>query len=134
MNGGEPEPQDPERWLGYAEEDLRAARMFHERGDFSPRHACWYAQQSAEKALKAVVLTVQPLARKTHNMADLLPSPAGSIVSTADLNHLTDLVETARYPDATPTPTEADARRAVDVAGTIYDFVAAEFERRGAIN
>lgn len=134
MNGGEPEPQDPERWLGYAEEDLRAARMFYERVDFSPRHACWYAQQSAEKALKAVVLEDRPLAPRTHIMADLWPPTGGSIVSTADLAHLTRLVETARYPDAVPAPTETDARRALDVAGTIYDFVAAEFERRGAIN
>ena len=132
MNGGEPEPQDPERWLGYAEEDLRAARLFQERVDFSPRHACWYAQQSAEKALKAVRLTDRPMAPKTHNLADLWPIAAGSIVSTADLDHLTALVETARYPDALPPPTEADARRAIGVAGTIYDFVAAEFARRGA--
>lgn len=132
MNGGEPEPQDPERWLGYAEEDLRAARLFQGRTDFSPRHACWYAQQSAEKALKAVGMADRPRAPKTHNLADLRPPSVASIVSTDDLNHLTALVESARYPDAVPVPTEADARLAIDVAGTIYDFVAAEFQRRGA--
>lgn len=132
MNGAEPDPQDPERWLGYAEEDLRAARMFQGRTDFSPRHACWYAQQSAEKVLKAVGLLDRRLTPKTHNLADLWPPSAGSIVSAADLERLSRMVETARYPDAVPVPTETDAHRAVSVAGTIYDLVAAEFQRRGA--
>lgn len=134
MNGSETEPEDPDSWLSYAEEDLRAARMFQGRADFSPRHACWYAQQSAEKALKALILEGQPLASKTHNMARLWPAPAVSSVSRDDLDYLTTLVETARYPDALPVPTDADARRAVGLAGTIYDLVAAEFARRGAIN
>ena len=131
MNGDEPDPQDPERWLGYAEEDLRAARLFEGHVDFSPRHACWYAQQSAEKALKAVILVDHPLAPKTHSMAHLWPPSAGFVVGSDDLNFLTRLVETARYPDAVPVPTVEDARRAVGLAGTIYDFVAAEFQRRG---
>ena len=130
MNGAEPDPQDPERWLGYAEEDLRAARLFQGRTDFSPRHTCWYAQQSAEKALKALGLLDRRLTTKTHDMAALWPTSAGSNVSTAELDYLTTLVERGRYPDALPVPTEGDARRAVTIAGTIYDYVAAEFERR----
>lgn len=134
MNGADPGPYDPVRWLSYAEEDLRVARMFRGRVEFTPRHACWYAQQSSEKALKAVGLIDQRGSSRTHAIADLWPPSAGSIVSSADLEYLARLVETGRYPDAFPVPTVADASRAVALAGTIYDFVAAEFERRGTSN
>lgn len=42
------------RWLRYAREDLTVAETLLNQDDLIPRHACWLAQQSAEKALKAV--------------------------------------------------------------------------------
>ncbi len=44
------------RWLQYAREDLRAAAEILGREVFLPRHACWMAQQAAEKVLKAVLV------------------------------------------------------------------------------
>jgi len=41
-----------ERWLLTAEEDLQAVRMLLDGGMYS--QACFYAQQSAEKAVKAL--------------------------------------------------------------------------------
>jgi len=41
-----------ERWLGTAEEDLRAAKVLLEAGMYA--HACFAAQQCGEKAVKAL--------------------------------------------------------------------------------
>ena len=46
---------DTARWLRYAEEDLTTAETFLGHPHVPPRQACWFAQQSAEKALKAAL-------------------------------------------------------------------------------
>ena len=43
---------EAQRWLNTAIEDMQAARVLQERNLFS--HACFQAQQCAEKALKAM--------------------------------------------------------------------------------
>lgn len=47
------------RWLRYAQEDLVAAEAMVGQPKMAPRHACWLAQQAAEKALKAVLVFLQ---------------------------------------------------------------------------
>lgn len=42
------------RLLEYARNDLQAASVILSRNDVAPRTACFLAQQSAEKALKAI--------------------------------------------------------------------------------
>jgi HEPN domain-containing protein len=52
MNG--PELQsEARRWLRFAQEDLRVAERLLASPDSVPRHVCWFAQQAAEKSLKA---------------------------------------------------------------------------------
>lgn len=132
MNGGDVDASDPHRWLEDAEEDLRAAELFQQRTDFAPRHACWYALQSAEKALKGLTLWERDSVRRTHELVDIASEAVDIPVTEEDLDQLTDYGLGGRYPDADPTPTAEDARRAVAIAGTIYDLVAAEFQRRSA--
>ena len=60
----------PIDWLREAEEDLAAVRN-HLQGSLW-KHACWQAQQAAEKALKAILLKLQGSIPKTHDLADLL--------------------------------------------------------------
>ena len=43
------------RWLRQAEHDLRIARGHCERGDYSD--SCFMAEQAAQKALKAFLIT-----------------------------------------------------------------------------
>jgi len=43
---------EAQRWLGTAEEDLDAAKVLLREGKYS--HSCFLAQQSGEKALKAL--------------------------------------------------------------------------------
>ena len=132
MNGSDVDASAPRRWLDYAEEDLRAARLFQQRTDFAPRHACWCAQQAAEKALEGLGLLERAQPKRTHRLDVVLTESVDMPVPAADLRHLTESGVAGRYPDTDPAPTAEDARRAVTVAGTIYEFVAAEFQRRGA--
>lgn len=44
------------RWLEYAKDDLQAATVIFSSADVAPRTACFLSQQSAEKALKAILL------------------------------------------------------------------------------
>ena len=41
------------QWFRYAEEDLTTAETFLGHPRVPPRQACWFAQQSAEKASKS---------------------------------------------------------------------------------
>ena len=50
---------DTARWLRYAEEDLITAETLLGHPHVPPRQSCWLAQQSAEKALKAVLIFLQ---------------------------------------------------------------------------
>ena len=50
---------DIARWLRYAEEDLITAETLLQQPHLPPRQSCWYAQQSTEKALKAVLIFLE---------------------------------------------------------------------------
>jgi hypothetical protein len=45
-------PSEAERWISYAESDLKAARALLESPEFFPRQICFFAQQCAEKPSK----------------------------------------------------------------------------------
>jgi HEPN domain-containing protein len=106
-------PPDAQRWLDLAEEDLADAEDLRERGRW--RNACYLAQQAAEKAVKAVLVS-QGTSGWGHDIAALAvqASPASAIRSTdADLAALSTLVTEARYPIDIPEPGEPEARAAV---------------------
>ena len=63
------------RWLRYAEEDLITAEIVLKQPHLPPRQAYWWAQQTIEKALKAIL---------TFGQIDFL--------NTDDLNILWNLV------------------------------------------
>ena len=56
------------RWLRYAEEDLITAETLLAQAHIPPRQACWFAQQAAEKALKAVLIFLQIDFPRTHDL------------------------------------------------------------------
>ena len=65
-------------WLRYAREDLDGAEnVVANLPAFAPRHACFFAQQAAEKALKAVLIYLQIDYPRRHNLdglRDLIPA------------------------------------------------------------
>ena len=56
MSGPDPIVANALRWLRYSTEDLNVARLLFASSPLVPRHVCWLAQQSAEKALKAALV------------------------------------------------------------------------------
>jgi len=55
MNDAELVVQEAQRWLGFAVEDLDAARRLLAERSSAPRHVCRHSQQAAERALKAAL-------------------------------------------------------------------------------
>ncbi|MBI4063039.1 MAG: HEPN domain-containing protein [Elusimicrobia bacterium] len=60
-------------WLKKAEEDYEAAlALFKKRGRKTPDAVCFHAQQTAEKYLKAFLVTHKVKFSKTHDLLELL--------------------------------------------------------------
>ena len=121
----------PDDWLFSAKLDLKAAKVAL-REDI-PNIACFHSHQTAEKAIKAVLLQQSGSVPKMHHLSELL----NKVTSThPELNELEDKVQflnefyvPTRYPDALPgslpecLPSEEAARQAVESAQEILDSV-----------
>jgi HEPN domain-containing protein len=122
------------RWLRYAEEDLLAAEAALEAKGMAPRHACWLAQQSAEKAIKAVLIFLQIDFPRRHDL-DALRNlvPAGWQVreSNPDLTGLTEWAVEARYPGEWPEAVKIDASAAAQQARAVWASVCADLAAHG---
>lgn len=120
---------ESERWLHFAQEDLRMAEMALPATIYN--QACFHAQQCAEKALKGL-LTLQGVAPpRTHQLADLLSllesEPFGEL--GLEILLLDRFYIPTRYPDALPgalpegLPGHHDAEQAVKVAREVLRVV-----------
>lgn len=122
------------RWLRYAEEDLLAAEAALNFEGMAPRHATWLAQQSAEKAIKAVLIFLQIDFPRRHDL-DALRNlvPAGWQVreSHPDLTELTEWAVEARYPGEWPEADDRDARVATQQARAVWTSVCADLASHG---
>ena len=133
----DPDPADALRWLGYSTEDLDVARVLLVSSPLVPRHVCWLAQQSAEKALKAALVLESVAFPFTHDLDALRNRlPENWLVHTthSDLAELTQWAIETRYPGDWPEVTGEDAVRAESEAASLHDSLAAEFERRGLLS
>ena len=61
--------KEAEAWLSISAEDLQSAEVLYERKIF--RMACYHAQQSVEKVLKALLTDREVDFPRTHNILDL---------------------------------------------------------------
>jgi HEPN domain-containing protein len=122
------------RWLRYAYEDLVAAETIVGAPDMAPRHACWLAQQAAEKAIKAVLIFLQIDFPRSHDLdalRNLVPDGWQFKEDHPDLADLTEWTVEARYPGDWPDATEAEARSAVRQARAVWTSVCADLIQRG---
>ncbi len=122
------------RWLRYAEEDLLAAEAVLETRGMAPRHACWLAQQSAEKAIKAVLIFLQFDFPRRHDLDALRNlTPAGWQVreNHPDLTGLTEWAVEARYLGEWPEAVEVDASIAARQARAVWSSVCADLMLHG---
>lgn len=136
MSGPDPAIADALRWLRYSTEDLDVARVLLASSPLVPRHVCWLAQQSAEKALKAALVLEGVAFPFTHDLDALrnrLPENWQVHTTHSDLAELTQWAVETRYPGDWPEVTEEDAARAEGDAASLLDSVAAEFDSRGLL-
>ena len=125
---------DTTRWLRYAEEDLTTVETFLGHPHVPPRQSCWFAQQSAEKALKAALIFLQIDFHRTHNLnvlRDLLPENWQLKITHPDLSDLTRWVIEARYPEDMQGSTTAEATEAVKQARAIWTSVSTALAQHG---
>lgn len=122
------------RWLRYAEEDLRTAESLLGMSHGIPRHACWLAQQAAEKALKAVLTSLQIEFPRTHDLdalRNLVPDGWQLKDNHPDLVNLTEWTVEASYPGHWAEPTDEEARVAVEQARAVWISVTTELAEHG---
>jgi len=116
------ERPEHEEWLRAALEDLGTARILLAAPGGMPGAVIYHAQQSAEKALKAVLVFQSTRVPRTHDL-DLLRSMvsgyADTNVADGELNWLTRSGTGGRYPDMHIDADGEDAARAVEIAKII---------------
>lgn len=84
------------------------------------------AQQSAEKALKAVLVSHGidfPRTHDLHLLRSLLPSGLSHEPALIDLGELTVWAVESRYPGDWPEATAADANRAVTISHRVLELL-----------
>lgn len=123
------------QWLVYSDEDLRLAAHGFTLAPRCPyRLIAYHAQQCVEKHLKAYLVFHRLDFPYTHNIARLLDLcvPHASWGETLRIaEELTPFAVSARYPGEDEEVTEAEARRAVDIAGRVREVVRAALAQEG---
>ena len=121
------------RWMQYAKSDLDAAYTLLERGDFFPLQICFLAQQTSEKALKAILIFLEIPFPKTHDLdriRELIPEGWQVKEKFPHLYDLSIWAVESRYPSDTPDVVEHEARETLQLAESVFDAVKAELEQR----
>jgi HEPN domain-containing protein len=127
------EPEgEADRWFRFAEEDLRGAIVCLNDTTVPPRHACYFAQQAAEKALKACLIECDFEYPRSHDLdylRNLLP-PEWRIHETHPvLRALTEWNAEARYPGDWPDAVDQDAYSAIAIARAVLDVLRGDMSR-----
>lgn len=131
--GGDPVTEAALHLLQLGSEDLGSAELLLGSESQPPRQACFFAQQAAEKALKAALELEHNDYPRIHQLHELLLLPSSWPLHELELNlkRLSALVIDARYPDVDKLPTRETAVEAVADARLVVDAVVEEFQRRG---
>jgi HEPN domain-containing protein len=110
----------PQDWLTHAQSDLKMAKLGREDGEILFEQVCFHAQQTVEKAMKAVLLERQVDFPLTHDLELLLDigKKAGIIISEnlLDIDTLTPYAVETRYPGYLEAIAEEDVTEAIKLA------------------
>lgn len=88
-------------WMSYAEKDLEAAKFLLQMHPKPLEIICYHCQQSAEKALKALIVHNHKQIKKTHDLLILLQDIRPEINTNSiklDCAELTNYSVITRYP------------------------------------
>ena len=129
--------QEAQRWLTQAKHDLAAGKVIADRGYHST--ACFCSQQTAEKAIKAVLfavggrrLDINSIGQLSKLLRERAPG-AGSLPE--EVLRLETYYESARYPSAWPAGTPganlgtAESREALKIAEEVLQFAESAIRR-----
>ncbi|MCY7417812.1 MAG: HEPN domain-containing protein [Chloroflexi bacterium] len=122
------------RWLSTACGDLRGAEVILADQLAPCRHAALFAQQVAEKSLKAALAASAIEVPRSHDLRRLLrlvPDDRSVHRVAHELVDLTAYSVGARYPDAGSLVGRDEASEALDEAGAIYEAVHRDLGARG---
>jgi HEPN domain-containing protein len=114
------------KWLAFASDDLRAARLLLSDVNVPSRIACFHAQQAAEKALNAALVAESIPFRKTHDiiiLVGLVPSKLSAGLAHVDFLAFQPWAVDGRYPGDLPDATPHEAVAVVDIATAILAAV-----------
>jgi len=123
------------RWMNFAETDLRAAHTLLDSEEFFLRQICFFAQQCAEKSLKAILVFEEVNFPKNHDLdrlRDLIPDGWQVKETFPDLAELTIWAVESRYPGDAPDVVEHEARETLRLAESVFEAVKAELKERMA--
>jgi len=114
-------------WMQHARSDFQLGRVALRARDILPEGACFHAQQSAEKALKALLLHRDIPFPRTHSievLLDLLKARGISIPNGVDEAFvLSEYAIQTRYPGEWEPVTKSEARRAIEQARLVLAWV-----------
>jgi HEPN domain-containing protein len=119
-----PEPGTPADWLEDAESDLAMAESTSRR-PVRWTHRCFHAQQAAEKAIKAVLISCGIDPPKGHNIGlllDLLPPEVVWPPAADDVADLSRHATVTRYPGAYEQITKERFEVARSLAQAVVDW------------
>ena len=120
----DPAPGSPEDWMRRANSDFALACTSPDVGVLL-EDLCFHAQQAAEKALKATMITWSIAVPRTHNITRLLELMPGAIPIPQAVQEavvLTDYAVVTRYPGAYEPVEDVEYREALALAEAVVSW------------
>jgi HEPN domain-containing protein len=118
--------RSPQTWLLQAQSDLNLARGARQIEDVLPEHLAFHAQQCAEKAIKAVLLSRNMQFLPTHNIQALIDlCEKGGLAIPEILEESVELTPYAvegRYLELAEPVSESDANHAIELAAEVLKW------------
>ncbi len=125
-------PDDPREWLNRARSNLAQARLEHPQVYLED--LCFNAQQAAEKAVKALLLSRGIRFPYVHDLAELLSllEQAGEDIPprVREAQVLSDYAVEARYPGLGEPVTREEYQEAIALAEEVVRWVAERLQGR----
>jgi HEPN domain-containing protein len=119
-------PSSPAEWMKHARSDMRFADLGLEETGILPHHICFHAQQAAEKALKAVLLSCKVDFPPIHDIQQLLRLlEKADVIIPFDVQNagiLTPYAVETRYPGYWGDIGDKDVREAVLLAEAVLSW------------
>jgi len=119
------------RWLNKAEENLKVAETSYRNSFYAA--SCFHAQQAAELALKALIISRKGYQPFTHSLVELTmelyETPPHNFPTLNELRWLQEHYLQSRYPNSRISDySKEEAEKAIDIGRRVLDAVKREFK------